>query len=60
MCSSNFVHEPISYQLIAAENHLGYLLHFQFEFEIKVTMYYSIKFFAGNFDALHLRNYNRY
>ena len=27
---------------------------------IKVTMYYSIKFFAGNFAALYLRNYNRY
>ena len=26
----------------------------------KVTMYYLIKFFAGNFAALYLRNYNRY
>ena len=27
---------------------------------LKVTMYYSSKFFAGNFAALYLRNYNRY
>ena len=31
-----------------------------YEIMLKVTMYYLIKFFAGNFAALYLRNYNRY